>query len=231
MTGGEPTLYKDFVELCEELKYFNVVIYSNISEPAYKKFMQLKNQIKIYPSYHNAMEKGDFKTWLNRLLDIKAQGHHVYMTHCVDDGSEGIENVPGWVMKPNIEGYWDGVYHSPYVNECRINGKELRHVRCSTWQFVVAPDGSIYNCQTGLWQKDDYFKLGNVLDVDWENFPNYLDCERCGNCHICAAGKIIGGANGEQITDKWQYLPALHDDNPQWVRKYTAEWKRGSLNE
>ena len=230
ISGGEPTMYRDFVKLCDGLNGFNVVVYTNLSPFAHEKLMQLEHPVKIYPSFHNRQEGGDLKGWLSRLMDIKKQGHYICLQHAINDGSEGIETLPDFIIKPNLEGYLDGKYHSPYVNECRVDGKELRKVRCATWQFAVAPDGDIYNCQSGFWKKESYYRLGNIQTIEWEKFPQYIECEFCGLCHVCAAGKVIAEMDGKAITDKWQYIPALQKDE-QFIYKYTTTIERGSMNE
>lgn len=214
ISGGEPTLCKGFKELCDGLENRNVCVYSNISQFAYNKLCSLEKPVKIYPSYHSKMEiekqgKDAFRAWYRRLLDIRRCGHQIYTTHSPDDGSPEVQELSSWVLKTKIEGIWNGKFYSPFVNECRVRSKELRSVKCHTQHFCVASDGDIYNCQAGLWSKDDKLIIGNVQSIKWDSFPEWFDCYRCGNCHICSQWKIILDTDGKLIKDDWQYKPML----------------------
>jgi len=229
VSGGEPTLYKEFNQMIDGLieNDFKVVVYTNMSEFAYKKIKQLKCKVKLYPSFHIKQEK-NFHTWLARVLDVKQLGHNTGTIHSPNDGDPVLDDLPKWVLKTSIEGFWDaGIYHSPYVNRCRIEGKNLREVMCSTLQFIVGPDGSIFNCQAGLWSQEDSLRYGNILTIDWKTFPRWVECRTCGACHICSQGKVIAELDGKIIRDKWQYIPLFKPE--QYQQAITVN--RGQFNQ
>jgi sulfatase maturation enzyme AslB (radical SAM superfamily) len=214
ISGGEPTLYKEFKELCDGLENRNVCIYSNISDFAYNKLCSLEKPVKIYPSYHSKMEiekhgKDAFRAWYRRLLDLRLCGHQIYTAHSPNDKSPEVQELSNWVLKTRIEGVWQGEFYSPFVNECRSLSKEMRTVRCYTQHFVVASDGDIYNCQGNLWSKREGTVIANIQDVNWSEFPEMVECEMCGACHICSQMKAITELDGTIIKDEWQYKPLL----------------------
>lgn len=218
ISGGEPTLWKDFKILCDGLEYRNIVIYSNISKTAYNKLCSLEKPVKIYPSFHHKeeMKHGHYdniheayRAWYRRLLDLKLCGHKIYIVHCPDDGSKEIHELSSWILKTKIEGDWNGEFYSPYLMECRVKSKEYRKVKCHTQHFNIAPDGSIYNCQAGLWSKREDMVIGNAKTINWAEFPEFVECNWCGACHPCAQQKAIIDMNDNVITDGFQYKPLL----------------------
>jgi len=214
LSGGEPTLYKDFKELCDGLENRNICVYSNISEAAYNKLCSLEKPIKIYPSYHAKMEtarhgQDAFKIFYRRLTDIRHCGHQIYTTHSPDDGSPEVKELSSWVLKTKIEGIWQGEFYSPFVNECRVTSKELRTVKCHTQHFCVASDQNIYNCQGNMWSQREGCVIANMQTINWSDFPMMVECSYCGACHICSQMKAITELDGTIIKDEWQYKPLL----------------------
>ena len=214
ISGGEPTLYKEFKELCDGLENRNIALYSNISDFAYNKICSLEKSVKIYPSFHYKSEtkkhgKDAFRAWYRRLLDLKLCGHSILTVHCPDDGSPEIKELSSWVLKTKIEGIWQGEFYSPYVNECRVKATEMRTVKCHTQHFCIASDGDIYNCQANLWSKRENTVITNIQDVNWAEFPEMVECSYCGACHICSQMKAITEIDGTLISDEMQYKPLL----------------------
>ena len=222
VSGGEPTLWKEFKEFCDGMKYRNMVIYSNISKQAYNKLCGLEKPVKLYPSFHAKEEMRlskhsdiheAYKAWYRRVLDLKLCGHKIYMVHCPDDGLPAIQELGSYVLKTRIEGIYKGEFYSPYVNECRVRSKEMKTVQCHTQHFCVAPDGDIYNCQANLWSKREGTVIANIQDVNWSEFPEFINCDWCGACHACAQQKAILDLDGNLITDEFQYKPLLDQLN------------------
>jgi len=237
LSGGEPTLYKGFVDLINNIdEKRKIYVYSNISEFAYNKLMQLKRSVILYPSFHIKIElkqngASAYKIWFERLLDLKEKDHTIHMTHTPDDGTNGIDDLPTGIIRTNIEGYWNDVYHSPYVNECRVNGEEIKKVDCLTVQPQVVSDGTIFNCQAGAWSNRKNLILGNIKNMNWGELPDWLTCKQCGKCHICSQGKVIRDFETKEIyLDKWQYMPVL---NPAGYQLAATESKnnRGQYNQ
>ena len=208
ISGGEPTLYKEFKELCDGLDNRNICVYSNISQVAYNKLCSLEKPVKIYPSYHAKMEES-FRGWYRRLMDLRLCGHQVYAVHSPNDASEQVKETSSWVLKTRIEGIWNGEFYSPYVNDCRVRSTELRTVKCFTQHFTAAPNGDIYNCMGNMLTMREGTVVANIQDVNWAEFPVMVDCAHCGNCHPCSMLKIIKEPDGKMITDEWQYKPIL----------------------
>lgn len=216
ISGGEPALYSNFKALCDGLKNRNVCVYSNISEKAHKVLLTLEKPIKIYPSFNNVIERqrhgeNAFKLWYQRLYEIGQKGHLFYTAHSPNDFSEGLKDIPDIILKTKIEGYFNHKYYNPHVNEIRIKAAHMRKVKCCTLQFCIASDGSIYNCQAGLWGKIDKLKIGNISDTNLWDIPDWFDCDQCGACHICSQGKVITELDGTIIKDNWQFLPILDE--------------------
>lgn len=234
-TGGEPTLYKDFFELIENIKHKNIFIYTNMSHAAYRKIMKLKKKIGLYPSFHAEEEyriNGEyaFKAWYKRLLDIKKKGHDLWCPHVPNTDSPYVRSLPAFLERTNIEGTLNGVFHSHYMNQCRVDKKEYRKVKCFTSDFIIDPMGDIFNCQGNLFRFGGE-KLGNIGNYDFGKMPNFVDCYKCGGCHMCSQGKIILDENGNMIKDKWQYLHLLHEGNPDLPGYPTNIELRGKLNQ
>lgn len=240
ITGGEPTLYKDFVELINGINHKVVIIYTNLSHKAFLELMKLDKKVYISPTFHSVqeykrLEEAALKSWLDRLLKLKSHGHIVHNPHVPNTGAEYLKKLPNYILKTNIEGVHNGVYHNPYVNECRIDKKETRQVKCMTTEFVIAPTGDIYNCQGGMFslnkEQTNQTYLGNIKDIDIDKIGHFIDCDWCGYCHLCSRGKIIVNKDMSHITDKWQYVTLMNENNEQFKWYPTNPDLRGKFNE
>jgi len=173
ISGGEPGLYKELAKLCDGIQHKNVYVYSNISRQVFPRLMTIKKQVIFYPSFHALQEKkngSNYKEWFQRVYELKKNGHKIMMPHSPDDGNLGSLLV----MKTKIE---DEKF-SPYVNECRINSKELRKVECFTQQFVVDSAGEIFNCQSLLWNGNKKYSMGNIENVGWKDIAEWYSCDQ-----------------------------------------------------
>lgn len=216
ISGGEPTLYKQIKQLCDNLVNRKIHFYTNVSEKAYEVLMTFEKPVFIYPSLHIKEElkrnhTDIFKKWYGKLINLKEHGHYIYTPHVPDDGTKQIEKLPEMVMRTRIEGIINNQFYSPYVNECRVLSKETKKVQCSTIQLVIAPDGNIYNCQAGMFSQRKDLILGNINNFDWTNIPEWIECNWCGKCHPCSQLKVIQNLDGSGIMDFWQYKPVLEN--------------------
>ena len=60
---------------------------------------------------------------------------------------------------------------------------------CATDQFVIAQDGTIWNCQAKMWSKRGK-PMGHIRDIKPRDIPKEILCHEFGACHTCSQGKI-----------------------------------------
>lgn len=218
ISGGEPGLYPGIAELCDGLKCRKIVLYSNCSPKAVEGLMKLKTPIFIYSSFNIQQEikrwKGKvsnvrsdglevFKDWVSRVKKLALNGHSISQPHIPDDGTLEIKFLPNWMMKTRIEGDPDQTgdgFHSPYASFERVHGLDLISVLCSTEQVVVMQDGSIHNCQGHAWTKR-VEPIGNIVDYNWDDLPEWIGCDWYGACHACSRGKEVKYTHGAVLSE------------------------------
>jgi len=206
VSGGEPTLHPDFVQIFNEYTLDNAVIYSNCSGKAVDKFLKLERPVMIYASFHVKEErkhsKAPFQDWSNRVSALRELGHNIQTPHVPDDGDPDIEDLPEDILKTQIEGGTDtsdGTFFSPYADSTRVFATELKTVMCATDQFVVAQDGTIWNCQAKMWSKRGK-PMGHIRDIKPKLIPKEILCHEFGACHTCSQGKIARKLNNNEIS-------------------------------
>jgi organic radical activating enzyme len=196
VSGGEPTLHPDFVQIFNDYEHRNAVVYSNCSQKAVDKFVQLNEPIMIYASYHVKEERKrseePFLSWAKRLQKLQDAGHNLQTPHVPDDGDAEIARLPDWMLATRVEGSvgtLDGGFYSPYVDSTRVFSEELKTVMCTTDQFVIAQDGSVWNCQAKMWSKRGE-PLGYIWDLEPDELPDEILCHEFGACHTCSQDKM-----------------------------------------
>ncbi len=214
ISGGEPGLYPGIGELCDGLNCRGIVLYSNCSERAVKGLESLEKPIFIYCSFnikqeierwgarqHNHTKSSNlrvdgldvFQDWVSRVRRLALNGHSISQPHVPDDGTMEINFLPKWMMKTRLEGDPEQTgdkFYSPYAPFDRVHSTELKSVMCSTEQVVVMQDGSIHNCQGHAWTKR-VVPMGNIIDFNWEELPEFYPCDWYGACHACSRGKDV----------------------------------------
>jgi len=216
VSGGEPTLHPDFVQIFNDYTWDNTVVYSNCSRKAIDKFLKLESRIMIYASFHIKEERKlsdkPFLAWQGRLMELQELGHKIQTPHVPDDGDEEIKDLPKWLLPTRMEGdveTSDGGFFSPHIDSSRIFAKELKTVMCATDQFVVAQDGTMWNCQAKMWSKRGE-PMGHIRDFDPEgklrrktkfNIEKEILCHEFGACHTCSQGKIARKLTEEEMID------------------------------
>lgn len=184
LTGGEPTLYKDFFELVNGIPAkYKVRIYSNMTFGPDLFNEKLTRGVHFLASYHPSCK--DAQKVLHCIKEISSNGLVTGDLHLIDtpENSEFIKMSEGFFADNMIPGWAFSIDSDQRDMFPCASKKEKRKVLCGRKIILVAPDGVRYPCIAGMvskrWALEDL--KTKRMGSEWTN----VVCDNWGHCAPC----------------------------------------------
>jgi organic radical activating enzyme len=196
ITGGEPTVYPQIIELLNGLSNSNIEVklYTNLtwSKEFTNKFVnEMKNErVTIFASYHSLVSPQKFA---QIVLLLKNNNKFIGNIHTILE-KENANRINAAIKLFNTYGinvYTEDNYDCEY---CEASSQaNRRKVRCSKKIFIIAPDGSRYQCVSKMLRKKD--PLENIFNEECQKLNPQItsicyDYGACANCDMLGDTRI-----------------------------------------
>ena len=180
-TGGEPFLYKGFVDLLNALDpRLMARVYSNLSLGILDKLAAIRREITFYVSWHGG-QAPDRKVFVDNCLAILANPLFSLTVHAIDTP----ENRP--TLDPDLEFLrGQGVAVDLDADQRGFEGAgcaTLRRAACRRRIYLLGPDGARYQCVSRLMRRDR--PMENIFNGPLGPEAALSDCPDFGNCAPC----------------------------------------------
>jgi len=191
ITGGEPTVYKDFYELVKGIdKKIPIDLLTN-GDFEVEKFMdeippeRIKRRAKyasIRFSYHPGYTDVQKLMW--DVHRMKQKGYFVGIW-AVDTGDMIIgqlkEAAKDFGIDFRTKEYLDAV-HGHYKYPKALDGRRKK-CQCKPSELLIAPDGRLFRCHHDLYHGVNSY--AHILDGDVGIPQDFLPCQNYGLCNPC----------------------------------------------
>ena len=200
--GGEPTLYKGFYKIVNEVKEeIKMDLLTNMAfdvdefienVPVWR-FLREAPYAAIRVSYHPG--QNDINDLIKKTLKMQEAGFRVglYGVLIPDNAIERhILEVKETCLKLNIDfrtkeflGVYKGQLYGTFKYENSINSGQMLHCECKTTELIVDPGGYVYKCHADLYQGRN--PIAHILDKNFteEEIDKFRDCDFYGDCNPC----------------------------------------------
>ena len=175
-TGGEPSLFRDYFEVINNIHQKSIIIYSNLSIKNFEKgIRQLKKKCSWLLTYHPG-GGADLSLLLKNINLLRKYKQTFRLTavsvdkylKMYDSRSRNLLN------KYNVKLYFKG-----FMGEQNVSH---RKVECRVKRITYAPDGNRYHCMYGIIMKQPEYI------VNHERVESIMICDKYGECAPCNAG-------------------------------------------
>ena len=180
LSGGEPSLYKGFYEVINEIPQkidiltnlqFDVVEFKERVSP--DRFDSGKSFAPIRASFHS--EFMDIEETLRKVDFLMEAGFRIGL-YCVDHVSNN------YAIKELGKIKWLDFQIKPLLDNKVKESYVSNLVKCRTSQLLLNPEGKIFGCHRDLYKrKNEIGFLNNVSKIDFE----YRKCYNVEECHLC----------------------------------------------
>ena len=198
--GGEPTTYKGFYEVINQIRTDSPIdLLTNLEVDAttFEKNIPNSRLKRVSPyasirvSYHHG--QSDFKETTDRVKYLKDKGYSIgiwEVDHPAYHGevihrqqvahSMGID----YRLKEFL-GPYEGEVHGTMRYEGAVNSHWLRHCECRTSEMLIDPSGNIFRCHSDLYANRS--SIGSLLDPDFnaDRLNQWKPCAVYGKCNSC----------------------------------------------
>ncbi len=202
LQGGEPTLYKGFYKIVNEVKEsIKMDLLTNLSfdvdefikNVPRQRFTREAPYAAIRASYHPG--QNDIEELIKKIVRLQAAGFRVglySLLHPSPGKKRHILEIQERCLKLGIDfrtkeflGECDGVLYGTYKYEGSVDGKETRECECKTTEIIVGPSGNIYKCHSDLYNDRD--PVGHILaeDLAKAGIGSFKRCAYYGKCNPC----------------------------------------------
>lgn len=200
--GGEPTLYKGFYKIVNEVKEeIKMDLLTNMAfdvdefienVPVWR-FLREAPYAAIRVSYHPG--QNDINDLIKKTLKMQEVGFRVglYGVLIPDKAIERhILETKEACLKLNIDfrtkeflGVYKGKLYGTFKYKNSINSDQMSHCECKTTELIVDPGGYVYKCHADLYQGRN--PIGYILDEHFteEEIDKFRDCYFYGDCNPC----------------------------------------------
>ncbi len=202
LQGGEPTLYKGFYDIVNEVKEsIKMDLLTNMSfdvdefikkVPVWR-FRRDAPYAAIRASYHPGQH--DIEGLIGKTMKLQDAGFRIGIYSVLHPGQEKKEHilkVQEKCIKLGIDfrtkeflGEWNGALYGTYKYEGSVGGKAIGTCECKTTEIIVGPSGDVYRCHADLYSGRD--PIGHILDEDFTEADTGLfkECRYYGKCNPC----------------------------------------------
>lgn len=202
LQGGEPTLFKGFYQLVNEVKpEIKMDLMTNLIFDAHQfvknvpvwRFDRKAPYAPIRVSYHPGQ---------NRIYDLIRKTHilqdagfrvGIYgIMHPDENIASHILNVKERCLSQGIDfrikeflGEYQGKLYGTFKYEKSVMGEEKHQCDCRTTELLVDPSGNVYRCHADLYNGRD--PVSHILDPAFneDDIEMLRPCSNYGNCNPC----------------------------------------------
>ncbi len=198
LTGGEPTIHRDFYEIATGLRGYRIDLTSNLSFDVDRFIETLKSEgTVLHSSFHTYhpkfMEPEDFVDRARRIRDSGVIANPVFSLLDLDAfphfrDEEHDANLRRFHEIAGRRGlrYQRNEFRGNHMGEPFAHDRK-RPMKCTSGWVNFAPDGEIYNCQYHLEIRKNAF--GNVTALEecrpLPVFGTFFPCGDYGFCDPC----------------------------------------------
>ncbi len=200
LQGGEPTLYKGFYRVVNEVKpeikmdlmtnmmfdvdefIRNVPVWRLTREAPYA---------SIRVSYHPG--QNDIDDLVRKALKLHDAGfrvgiygieHPTIINHILETKERCLKLGIDFRTKEFL-GEWEGKLYGTFKYEGSVCGENHRSCECRTTEMIVDPAGYVYKCHSDLYNGRD--PMAHILDRGFseESIDEFRPCSSFGDCNPC----------------------------------------------
>lgn len=187
LTGGEPTLHKDFIQIVNGIDpkidvrgYTNLVWTDKFLEEYIKK---VKRKVDFYVSYH--ISSGDVQRFIEILKKLKKSGKFNGTVHTVCSDKNRIKELKKIFSKNGISIGVDDDQYGMFHESC--SKKFRKKVICSKKLYLIAPNGVRFRCLSYLVRNKQPLE-----DLTKTKLLNPTFCDKCDDYGYCAPCDMLG---------------------------------------
>ncbi len=200
--GGEPTLYKGFYKIVNEVKEeikmdlltnmaFDVDVFIR-NVPTWR-FLRASPYAAIRVSYHP--RQNDINDLIRKTLKMQDAGFRIGLYGVLvpdEEAKKHIFETQEMCLKMGIDfrtkeflGTYNGKLYGTFKYEGSVGGSQTRCCECKPSELIVDPGGYVYKCHADLYQGRN--PISHILDENFtENeIDKFWDCDLYGNCNPC----------------------------------------------
>ena len=201
--GGEPTLYKGFYKIVNEVKEeIKMDLLTNMAfdvdefienVPVWR-FLREAPYAAIRVSYHPG--QNDINDLIRKTLKMQDAGFRIGLYGVLvpdEEVKKHILEIQEMCLKMGIDfrtkeflGKYNGKLYGTFKYENSVNGNhQTLHCECKPTEIIVDPGGHAYRCHADLYQ--GRHPIGNILDENFteEEIDKFRDCFFYGDCNPC----------------------------------------------
>lgn len=200
--GGEPTLYKGFYKIVNEVKEeIKMDLLTNMAfdvdefienVPVWR-FLREAPYAAIRVSYHPG--QNDINDLIRKTLKMQDAGFRIGLYGVLvpdEEVKKHILEIQEMCLKMNIDfrtkeflGIYEGKLYGTFKYENSVNGNQMLHCECKPTELIVDPGGYVYKCHADLYQGRN--PIAHILDENFtENeIDKFWDCHFYGDCNPC----------------------------------------------
>jgi len=204
LSGGEPSLHKDFIYILNNLKpELNIDILTNLhwSESVFEKFISEVNPTRIKrnspyasirASYHPE-QMGDGKKLVENAKRLKNAEFDVGIWSVLYPSPTQLSAINQMQFRCKDEGVefrvkeftgdYKGEMYGNYSKYPEATKGKLESCLCKTSELLIGPSGEAYKCHRDLYAEE--FPLGNIINENFQIKNDFIKCANYGECHPC----------------------------------------------
>jgi len=198
LQGGEPSLYKDFIYIINNLKpELNIDILTNLQFDV-DEFIRRVNPSRlrrnapyasIRASFHP--EEMNLEEIINKTLKMLNAGFSIGIWGILHPLYEDIILEAKTVCDrfgidfrtKEFLGKYNGRLYGIYKYEGACEKKIRNKLLCKTTELIIGPDGGIYRCHSDLYKNKA--PIGHIVDEEFRIIDEYRACHSFGHCNPC----------------------------------------------
>lgn len=183
LTGGEPTLHKDFIQIVNGINpKIDVRVYTNLvwTDKFLDEYIKKVNrEVDFYVSHH--ISSGDIQRFINILKKLKESGKFKGTVHTVCSDKNKIKELKKIFSRNGISLGVDDDQYEMFNEAC--SKRFRKDVVCSKKLYLIAPNGVRFRCLSYLVRNKQ--PLEDLTKTKLLN-PKFSDgCSDYGYCAPC----------------------------------------------